>query len=164
MRRSTSPVRATVLTLVSLFLTLSGCSSLTGYNEDVLVHNVTVVTGANQSATAGQTLPVPISVRFTDIDGRPLAALSSFTWELVSAGGSLEAPPTWGTPPATPRKASADANRDGVITVKWTLSNRAGIDSLRLTGYYFYKGQQTYIQPLILTATVLEPTVPSSVR
>jgi adhesin/invasin len=76
---------------------------------------VLIVSGNNQSATPGTTLPEDLVVQVVDADSNPVVA-AAVTWVVTAGGGTLE-PPT-GTTDATGRAAT-----------RWTLGTSAGTNT-----------------------------------
>jgi adhesin/invasin len=78
---------------------------------------VALAGGDAQAGTAGQALPIPVSVKVTDSRGSGVSGVS-IAWEVVSGGGSVS--PTTSTTGAT-----------GIGSAMWTLGHTAGTNQLR---------------------------------
>lgn len=82
--------------------------------------SLTYVSGDRQRGPAGKPLALPLVVRVTDGQGRPIAS-AVVNWVAVSGGGSVSA-----------RQTRTDAA--GYASVRWTLGAAAGPQTVRASG------------------------------
>ncbi|HEV7586997.1 MAG TPA: Ig-like domain-containing protein [Longimicrobium sp.] len=73
---------------------------------------IAVAAGGGQQGTAGQELPVPISVKVTDDRGRPVAG-QAVTFHVTGGGGTVFS-------------GTATTNAEGIAQERWTLGTAAG--------------------------------------
>jgi hypothetical protein len=101
--------------LVFLVATVSACGG-----GDIVTPvppaQMTVVSGDNQSATAGQALPTPLTVAVTTAAGAPVVG-DTVTWTIMTGTGSLSA-------------TSAVTDAAGHAAVNWTLGQETGTQSV----------------------------------
>jgi hypothetical protein len=86
-------------TLGVLFLTVAGCGG-DAVTAPTLTYQLKIVSGDGQTGDSYSTLPVPLEIELTSIDGKPLAG-SEIAWTLPRTADKVYDPytGTWVTPP-----------------------------------------------------------------
>jgi hypothetical protein len=98
--------------------------------------SLAIVSGNNQSGTAGSTLASPLVVKVTDQYGNAVAGIAA-TFAVTSGGGSLDV-------------GTANTGADGRAQARWTLGSTGGSNAVRVTA--------GSLAPVEFQATVLVPT------